>query len=68
MFLDKQIPQLVQDGAKLDRYLFARHIPLEDKDIFSKKKEIEKSVLLKAGVRHVSELSMMTKLLIKWCF
>lgn len=66
---DKQIPQLVEDGAKLDRYLFARHVPLEEKDIFYKKKEIEKGVLLKAGVRHVSELSKKTTIhLLLSCF
>lgn len=47
----------MQDGAQLDRYLFARHVPLEEKEIFVKKKEIEKNILSRAGVRHASELS-----------
>lgn len=48
----------MQDGAQLDRYLFARHVPLEEKETFVKKKEIEKNILSRAGVRHVSELSI----------
>lgn len=56
--LDNQIPQLLEDGAKLDRYLFARHIPLEQKDVYVAKKEIEKDILNKTGVNRASELGL----------
>lgn len=46
-FIDNQIPQLVNDGAKLDRYLFARHVPLEQTEIYSIKKQIERDILSK---------------------
>lgn len=50
------IPQYYHFGDKLDRYLFARHIPLENKEIYTKKKMIEKEILENVGVKHVSEL------------
>lgn len=43
---------------KLDRYLFARKIPLEQKEVYLAKKDIEKDILQREGVRHVSELGM----------
>lgn len=58
LILDNQIPQLLEDGAKLDRYLFARHIPLEQKDVYVAKKEIEKDILNKTGVNRASELGL----------
>lgn len=47
IFIDNQISQLVADGAKLDRYLFGRHVPLEPAEIYSAKKEIERDTLSK---------------------
>lgn len=45
--VDNQISQLVDDGAKLDRYLFSRHVPLEPTEIYSAKKQIERDILSK---------------------
>lgn len=50
--LDNQISQLVLDGGKLDRYLFARHVPLEGAEIYSAKKQIEREILLKTSFGH----------------
>lgn len=55
-FTDNQIPQLVEDGTKLDRYLFSRHIPLEQKEIYLAKKGIEKELLTNVEVHRASEL------------
>lgn len=46
-FVDNQISQLVDDGAKLDRYLFGRHVPLEQTEMFSIKKQIERDIISK---------------------
>lgn len=48
---DNQIPQLVDDGAKIDRYLFGRHVPLEKKEMYLAKKKIENDLLNDQGVR-----------------
>lgn len=53
---DTRIPQIIENGAILDRYLFGRHIPLEQKDVYTAKKDIQKEILRNAGVRHASEL------------
>ncbi|XP_031627853.1 methyltransferase-like protein 17, mitochondrial [Contarinia nasturtii] len=52
-----QIPQLVDEGEKLDRHLFARRIPLEQKEIYTQKKSIEKEILKNVGVQRVSDLA-----------
>lgn len=54
--LDNKIPQLLIDGNTLDRYLFARHIPLEKREEITAKKDIQRDILREAGVRHVNEL------------
>lgn len=54
--LDNQIPQFLIDGNALDRYLFARHIPLEKKEEITAKKDIQRDILRQAGVRHANEL------------
>lgn len=46
-FIDNQIRQLVNDGAKLDRYLLGRHVPLEQTEIYSIKRQIERDILSK---------------------
>lgn len=45
LITDHQISQLVDDGSKLDRYLFGRHVPLEPQEIYSAKKLIERDIL-----------------------
>lgn len=56
-FIDNQIPQLVNDGAKLDRYLFSRHVPLEQTEIFSIKRQIERDMILRnSGMDNISAL------------
>lgn len=56
--LDEEIPNLIDEGSKLDRHLLSRKIPLEQKDVYLAKKDIERDILRREGVRHVSELSM----------
>lgn len=55
---DKQVSTLIDEGVKLDQYLFSRQIPQEQKDVYLAKKAIEKDILRKEGVRHASELGM----------
>lgn len=55
-FIDNQIPRLVDDGAKLDRYLFSRHVPLEQTEIFSIKRQIERDLILKNSGIDISTL------------
>lgn len=55
---DNQVSKLIEEGVKLDRYLYARQIPQEQKDVYLAKKDIEKDILRREGVRHVSELGM----------
>lgn len=57
-FSDKQISQFIDEGEKLDRYLFSRHLPQEQKEIYLAKRDIEKEILQREGVQHVSELGM----------
>lgn len=56
MDLDKQISKFIEDGGKFDRYLYARHLPLEQKDVYTAKKKIESDILANMGVRRLSEL------------
>lgn len=61
-FIDNQIPQLVDDGAKLDRYLFGRHVPLEQTEIFSIKKQIERDIISKnSDIDNISKLGDMNR-------
>lgn len=48
-FLENQIAQLVDDGAKLDRYLLGRHVPLEPTEIYSVKKQIERDIIARTS-------------------
>lgn len=60
-FTDNELPNFVNDGAKLDRYLFGRHIPLEPTEVFSAKKQIERDILSKKsevdGILNSGELN-----------
>lgn len=44
-FLEKQVSQLLEEGQRLDRYLFARKVPLEQKETYIIKKKIEDDLL-----------------------
>lgn len=48
--LDNQVAQLMEDGSKIDRYLFARHVPLEQKEKYLIKKQIENELMLAKGI------------------
>lgn len=52
----KQLQQLRENGVKLDRYLWSRHVPMEDRDIIHKKNQIKKELLKRAGASRVSDL------------
>lgn len=44
LFTDNEILKFVEVGAKLDRHLMARHMPMEEKDIFAARRKIEKEM------------------------
>lgn len=46
---ENEISRFVEDGAKLDRHLHARHIPMEQNDVFKARKAIEKQILQNSG-------------------
>lgn len=54
--LDNILPQLIDEGGALDRYLFSRQVPQEQKEVYLAKKNIEKDILRRDGVQHASEL------------
>lgn len=56
MFSDNQVSQLVEEGQRLDRYIYARQIPLEQKEMYLAKKEIQNDLLRNAGVHRTSEI------------
>lgn len=56
--IDKRVSQLVVDGKRLDHYVHSRHIPMEAKDAFSAKKQIEKNVLNETGIKRISDLGI----------
>lgn len=55
-FPDFPIKQLITDGAALSRYIHSRQLPMEQDDVFRKKRKLQNEVLERMGYSKVSEI------------
>lgn len=53
---DKKIAEYIEEGNKLDRYLFSRHVNLEQKDVYVERNRIKRQ--LQAEQKNIQENSL----------
>lgn len=55
-FPDFPIKQLITDGAALSRYIHSRHLPMEQDDVYRKRRKLQNEVLDHMGYSKISEI------------
>lgn len=56
IYLDTPIKQLIEDGQRLSQYMWSRHAPKEEKEIYRIRKQILSSMLEPMGHKKLSEI------------
>lgn len=53
---EKKIAEYIEEGNKLDRYLFARHVNMERKEVFEERKKIQRQLQAEQKILKQSSL------------
>lgn len=53
---EKKIAKYIEEGNKLDRYLFARHVNMERKEVFEERKKIQRQLQAEQKILNDSAL------------